>query len=139
MSDETPYFLSEAWVKEYQILLNANKACEDAAEDWKGDFGFEIEADIEVVKETVRVYLDLWQGKCREAREVKPDEKTEYVYSGPIKNWKLLLAGKIDPINGLMSRKLKLIGNRGKVMRYIKAAVELVTTAVKVPTKFIDE
>jgi putative sterol carrier protein len=55
-------------------------------------------------------------------------------------NWKRLIAGEIDPIKGLMSRKFKLpIGDMGKIMRATKAAAELVSTAQRVPTKYIDE
>ncbi|TFH01764.1 MAG: sterol carrier protein, partial [Candidatus Thorarchaeota archaeon] len=47
--------------------------------------------------------------------------------------------GKIDPIKGIMARKFKLDGDMGKVMRYTKAALELVATTREIPTKYLDE
>ena len=45
--------------------------------------------------------------------------------------------GEIDPIKGLLTRKFKLTGSMMKIMRYTRAAAELVKTASKVPTEFI--
>ncbi|MHA2602395.1 MAG: SCP2 sterol-binding domain-containing protein [Candidatus Thorarchaeota archaeon SMTZ1-83] len=138
--DERLLFPSEEWLAKYREILNASKAYEDAAHDWEGDFVFEIEAD-ETLDETVRFYMDLWHGKCRGARMAGPDEVAEFTYSGPAKNWRLLFAKKIDPIKGLMQRKFRLgKGNdMGKIMRYTKAAAELVEATTKVPTRFPDE
>lgn len=139
MGDEKLLFPSDEWITEYREQLNKNDAYADAASWWEGDFIFEITADGEIVKEPIRFYLDLWHGKCREAHMAGPDEKAEFTYSGPYKNWKLLFQGKIDPIKGIMARKFKLIGDMGKVMRATKAAAELVRTATMVPTRFLDD
>lgn len=138
--DERVLFPSEEWLAKYKEILNASKTYEDAAHDWEGDFVFEIEAD-ETLGETVRFYMDLWHGKCRDARMAGQDETAEFTYSGPAKNWRLLFAKKIDPIKGLMQRKFRLgKGNdMGKIMRYTKAAAELVEATTKVPTRFPDE
>ena len=139
MTDENLIFPSAEWIAKYMDLLNANPDYKDAAKTWEGDFIFQVNADGESVKEPIRFYIDLWHGDCRDARMAKPDETAEYTYAGPLKNWKLLFDGKIDPIKGIMARKFKLDGDMGKVMRATKAAAELVATAVKVPTKFFDE
>jgi len=132
-------FPSDEWIAEYVRALNKNARYEDAAKTWEGDFVFQIDADGAAIKETVRFYIDLWHGKCRSARMAGPNDKAEFVYAGPLKNWKLLFDGKIDPIKGIMARKFKLDGDMGKVMRYTKAALELVATTREIPTKFLDE
>lgn len=132
-------FPSDEWVALYMELLNKNANYEDAAKTWEGDFVFEITADGEIVKEPIRFYIDLWHGKCRSAKMAGPDDTAEFTYSGPYKNWRALFDGKIDPIKGIMARKFKLDGDMGKVMRYTKAALELVATTRQVPTKFLDE
>lgn len=130
-------FPSPEWIEKYLELLNANKAYEDSARDWTGDFIFQIDGTED--EEPERFYIDLWHGKCREARMAEPGDEAEFIYAGPLKNWKLLFDGKIDPIKGIMSRKFKLTGEMGKIMRYTKAAAELVATANQVPTRFPDE
>lgn len=138
MGDEF-VFPSDEWIEKYMELLNNNDAYEDAAKTWEGDFVFEVTADGTIVKEPIRFYLDLWHGKCREARMAGSDDKAEFVYTGPYKNWRDLFDGKIDPIKGIMARKFRLDGDMGKVMRYTKAALELVATTRQIPTKYLDE
>jgi putative sterol carrier protein len=139
MSEKKFDFFSEQWLKKYQEILNKNAAYKDAAKDWEGDFIFQIDADGTTVKQPARAYIDLWHGNCRKVALAAPGQTAAFEYAGPLKNWKLLLAGQIDPIKGLMARKFALKGDMGKVMRYTKAAAELVATATKIPTKFPDD
>lgn len=139
MSEKKIEFFSEQWLKRFQEILNKNKAYKDAALTWEGSFVFQIDADGAVVKEPARAFIDLWHGDCRKVALAIPSTKADFEYAGPLKNWKLLLAGQIDPIKGLMSRKFTLKGDMSKIMRYTKAAAELVATANKIPTKFPDE
>lgn len=135
MSDKL-LFPSEEWASAYWELLKNNAAYKDAAATWEGDFIFRV---INPDGSDDRIYLDLWHGDCREARKAGPDDDAEYVWEGTLENWKRLLAGEFDPIKALMSRKFKLPkGDMGKVMRATKAASELVATAQRVPTKFVD-
>jgi len=139
MNDEKLVFPSQEWIERYKQILNENADYEDAAKNWEGDFIFEVEADGEIIEEPISFYLDLWHGKCRGAEMVEGDKSAEFTYSGPYKNWKSLFEGEIGPIRGLMARKFKLQGPMSKIMRYTKAASELVSTATMVPTKYIDE
>ncbi|MEM1551336.1 MAG: SCP2 sterol-binding domain-containing protein [Candidatus Bathyarchaeia archaeon] len=131
-------FPSEEWIKAYKEELNKNEAYAEAAKDWEGDFLFIVTPDEGLDKEMV-FYVDLWHGKCRDAYMVPSREaKTaEFVYEGPYSNWKKLIMGQLDPIQSLLMRKFKLKGNMAKIMRYTKAASELVKTASRVPTEFI--
>lgn len=131
-------FPSEEWIKAYKEELNKNEAYAEAAKDWEGDFLFIVTPDEGLDREMV-FYVDLWHGKCRDAYMVPNREaKTaEFIYEGPYSNWKKLIMGQLDPIQSLLMRKFKLKGNMAKIMRYTKAASELVKTASKVPTEFI--
>jgi len=131
-------FPSEEWIKAFKEELNKNETYAEAAKDWEGDFLFIVTPDEGLEKEMV-FYVDLWHGKCRDAYMV-PDRETktaEFIYEGPYSNWKKLIMGQLDPIQSLLMRKFKLKGNMAKIMRYTKAASELVKTASKVPTEFI--
>jgi len=131
-------FPSGEWIKAFKEELNKNETYAEAAKDWEGDFLFIVTPDEGLEKEMV-FYVDLWHGKCRDAYMV-PDRETktaEFIYEGPYSNWKKLIMGQLDPIQSLLLRKFKLKGNMAKIMRYTKAASELVKTASKVPTEFI--
>ena len=133
-------FPSEEWIKAFMNTLNGDqgKAYHKAAEKWEGDFIFVVESD-ETYDETTYFYVDLWHGKCREARLITDTDNlpnAEFQYKGTFSNWIKLIEGKIDPIKGIMMRKFKLIGNKAKVMRATKAAKELVAITQKIETDF---
>lgn len=130
-------FPSAEWIEEFHKILNENKAYQEAAKNWEGDFLFIITPDEGLDREYV-YYMDLWHGKCREARLLKSrdEKKAAFAYEGPYSNWKKLLQGKIDPIKGLLTNKFRLKGDMAKVMRATKAAKELVSTTMKVKTQF---
>ncbi len=125
-------FMTDAWAKEYCKALNNSKAYEQAGKGWKGDFQFVAEYEGGKV---VKLYIDLLDGKCRKAHEIKggPEMQTAFVMSGPYANWKLVAEKKLDPIQGLMTGKFKLKGDMAMIMRYTKAAVEMVNCIMAVP------
>jgi len=131
-------FPSEEWIKLFKEEVNKNEAYAEAAKDWEGDFLFIATPDDKLEKEVV-FYVDLWHGKCRDAYMVpsRDAKETEFIYEGKYGNWVKLINGEIGPIRGLLTRKFKLTGSMAKIMRYTKAASELVGTTSKVPTEFL--
>jgi len=130
---------SEKWVQAFAQAINNSPGYAAAAETWEGDFYIIIEAG-GAVEEEIVMYLDLWHGKCREAfvaadRSVKDPE---FVISAPESSWRKVIAKKLDPIQGMMTRQLKLQGNMVKIMKAVKAAKELVNCVTQVPTQFHD-
>ncbi|HHS98342.1 MAG TPA: sterol carrier protein [Chloroflexi bacterium] len=132
-------FPSDEWIKELSRLLNESEAYERSAKDWEGDFIFIVEPD-EAYPETAYLFLALYHGKSPDAAMVNsPDErKAEFVISAPFSTWRQVIEGKLDPIQGMMTRRLKLKGNMMKIMRYPKAAKEIVSCCAKIPTDFGD-
>lgn len=128
-------FPSEEWVKEFAEQLNASEAYEKSAKDWEGDFIFVSEPD-KVSSETRYLFIGLYHGKCTDAAEVasENEREAEYVIRAPYSTWRKVIEGKLDPIQGMMTRKLKLKGNMTKILRYPKAAKELVNCVSRVPT-----
>ena len=136
-------FPSDEWIKAFMNTLNGEqgKAYQKVAEKWEGDFLFVVEKD-EKFTDTTYFYVDLWHGKCREARMITDSSNlpdAEFQYKGPYSNWLKLFEGKIDPIKGIMMRKFKLIGNKAKIMRATKAAKELVAITQKIETNFVNK
>lgn len=130
-------FGSEEWVKALQQAINASEGYAEAAKTWEGDFYFIVEPKAPGEKELV-MYMDLWHGKCREAfivadRSVK---KPAFVISAQESAWRKVIEGKLDPIQGMMTKQLKLTGDMVKIMKAVKASKELVNCTTKVPTEF---
>ncbi len=130
-------FLSDEWIKAFCKAVNSSEAYTQAAKDWEGDFYFIVDPG-DSVKETVIFYVDLWHGKCRGSRMVanEGEEQPAYSMSGSISSWQKIIEKKLDPIQGLMTRKMKLKGNMAMIMRNVKAAQELVNCCTLVPADF---
>jgi putative sterol carrier protein len=62
--------------------------------------------------------------------------EAQYFMRGSFTTWRKTIEGKLDPIQGLMTRKFKLKGNLMKVLRYPRAAKGLVHCVLRVPTEF---
>ena len=132
-------FPSDAWIKELSQQLNASETYEKSAKDWEGDFVFVVEPD-DAYPDTNYLFLGLYHGKSPDAAELasQDERETEFVLSAPFTNWRRVIEGELDPIQGMMTRKLKVQGNMMKIMRYPKAAKEIVTCCALVPTDFGD-
>ena len=133
-------FGSAEWISAYKDAINNSESYEKSAKDWEGDFYFVVVPD-KMFDEEAIYYLDLWHGKCREACRV--EEASQFSPAFRIEtgdaNWKAIVDRRLDPIQGMMTRKIKLQGNMAKIMRYVKAAQELVNCATQVPTEFPPE
>ena len=132
-------FPSKDWITTFMDVVNNSKDYKEAAKTWEGDFLFVIEPD-ETLDKKVIYYLDLWHGDCRSVDYFEDGDnlpKTEFQYIGTYGNWLKVIDGEIDPIKGILTRKFKLVGDKGKVMRATKAAKELVNSAQKVDSEFI--
>ncbi len=130
-------FPSNEWIVELSNLLNRSPSYESSAKDWEGDFIFVVEPD-ESYSETGYLFLGLRHGKSTGgALLATPDERpAEYEISAPYSVWRKVIEGELDPIQGMMMRKLKLKGNLMKIMRYPKAAKEIVSCCAEVPTEW---
>jgi putative sterol carrier protein len=137
-----PEFPSEEWLKEYVQRINDSEGYREAATTWEGDVAYVIEAEPDKgVAEDTWAWLDLWHGECREGKLVTPDEgeKARFVIRAPYSRWKEVIKKELDPVKGMMQGKLKLKGDLPTIIRYVKAANELVNLAQTVPTEFADE
>ena len=134
-----PVLGSDKWVQAFSAAINESPAYAAAASTWEGDFYITIEPG-GVLSEEIVMYLDLWHGKCRDAFVAKDRsvKDPEFVISAPEAVWRKVIDKKLDPIQGMMTRQLKLQGNMIKIMKAVRAAKELVECVTQVPTEFHD-
>jgi putative sterol carrier protein len=138
-----PVFPSEEWLTDYVARINSSKEYEEAAASWEGDLSYVFEREPDKgVPEDVWVWIDLWHGKCRGAKQgvtQAEGEKAKFIIRAPYSRWKEVIRRELDPIKGMMQGKLKLKGDLPTLVRYNRAATELVNIASSVPTQFVDE
>jgi putative sterol carrier protein len=119
--------------------INANEEYRKAAKNWKWPLVLTMKADAKLGVPERSVYLDLFQGDCREARVAQPAdlEAVPYVISADPPTWKRVLEHDLEPIPGLMRGKLKLVkGSLVSLLPYVTAAKEMVNSAANVDTRF---
>jgi putative sterol carrier protein len=130
-------FPSDAWIKELSTKLNASETYAQAAAAWEGDCIFVVLPDADHA-DTTYLYIDLQHGKSSDARELKSldEQKALFTISGPFGTWRKVVEGRLDPIQGIFSGKLKLVGSMAQLQRTPKATNELVKIASQVDSDF---
>jgi len=140
-------FPSPEWVGAAHNAINESEEYEKAAKTWEGDILF-VATDLPDVvaekyggKKELGLWLDLWHGKSRNWEFVEDvgSKQATFVISATYETWKKVLRGQLNPVRGMMTRKLKVKGSLPKILRYANAAIALLKAVQKVPTKFLDE
>ncbi len=151
-------FPSEEWVAVYKEKINSNPNYKESGANWEhGTIALVIQFDqdtLEKIKKdpvlgkqmhegetSVGAWLDLYHGVCKEAKRVTAEEaqNAKFVIAGDYSRWKSVMKKELDPVKGMMQGKLKLKGDLPTIVRFVKAAQDLVDSATMVDTKFIDE
>jgi putative sterol carrier protein len=116
-------FATQACADEFSRCLNDNPNYENSAKTWEGPLVLEFVAESARLQTDVRLWLDLWLGKCRSAKLLENGEEAQidYTISAPESMWAALIVGD-DPTRLLMSGKFKISDNTGKLMRFPLAA-----------------
>jgi putative sterol carrier protein len=134
-----PEFPSDEWFKALADRINASEAYREAAATWEGDVAFHIEAEPDRgLPREAWGYLDLWHGECRGGGAVGPQEgsKARYVIRATYSRWRDVLADELDPVRGMIQGKLKVRGHLPTILRYVRAAMELLRCAQEVETTY---
>jgi len=131
---------TDEWAREWGVKINANENYKKAATKWEGAIAMIMTPDGDMGIPSERIVIaDLWHGDCRGASAAGAEqlEDAPYHIKATPENWKSVLAGKTDPIVGLMGGRLKLAkGGLFALLPYAKAAKELVASAIAVDTEF---
>ncbi len=137
-----PRFPTDPWFQELIARINGSREYREAAAAWEGDIAFVVEAEPDRgLPKDVWALLDLWHGECRGGGVVDPERgaRARYVIRAPYSRWKEVVKGDLDPVRGMMQGKLKVRGDLPTIVRYVRAANELVHLTGEVATEFPDE
>ncbi|HBG74586.1 MAG: hypothetical protein A2X25_11175 [Chloroflexi bacterium GWB2_49_20] len=133
-----PIFPSPEWLNTLCEKLNRDKKYASIAARWEGDMCVVIEPSGNV-KETIYYYLDLWHGKCRRAAilENPEEEKPVFVLTASYDNIAQIMKGKLDPMQAMLTRKLKVQGNMAIMMRNVPTVLDFVRCAREVTDEIL--
>ncbi len=132
-------FPEYSWFETLKNKLNEDDQYARIASKWEGDILFVIEAD-EVLKNPISIHIDLWHGKCRGVKEVGTDEqvKATFTLSAPYSNYVALLNGNVDPMQAMLTRKLRVQGNMAIMMRSVPTVLDFVRCCREVTDEYLE-
>ncbi|MGC8461286.1 MAG: SCP2 sterol-binding domain-containing protein [Candidatus Dormibacteria bacterium] len=133
---------SPEWAAAFKNEINTSDAYKAAAATWEGTVSLVVLAEPDKhVSETYGVYMDLWHGEAREVRICSLDEANaaDYVLTGSYSRWKQVAKKELDPIKAMVLGQIKLKGNFTTLVRYTKAAQQLVEATTRVDVTWPDE
>lgn len=127
-------FPSEDWAKALQAALNANTSYAAAAQQWEGDILLRVRASSPGAP-APGVQLALAHGQCTKATFLADSSSTasEYVFEASAEDWGRILGRELDPVSAIMNRTIRVQGNLPKLLRFTRAAKELVDSAAAIP------
>jgi putative sterol carrier protein len=123
-------FPSEEWLNAVVIKLNTDEKYAKTAKNWEGDLVFKVVPDDETTGEkSILYYMDLWHGTCRnhiilKSHEDKPNAK--FIFELPRAQAIKILEGELDPVGAMVTRKLKVRGNIGYMLRNVPVVLDFI-------------
>lgn len=137
-------FPSEEWFEALKSNLNSNAQWQHAAEDWgvgwNGNFVFDIvpEED-DSLDENVKFFIGMKSGECTDVHRVEDlsEENQGYVMTGKYENWKRMVTGDLDPMEGLVSGQFEVDGTMSTLMQYEDAAGLFMDECTTIDTEFL--
>ena len=126
-------FPGPEWLKALDQKLNSDEKYAQIARKWEGDMLIVIEPS-GPIKEQLFYYLDLWHGTCRKA-EILPEIggiKPAFILTASYENLVKIVKGDLDPMQAMMTRKLKVQGNMAVMMRNVPVVLDFVRCAREV-------
>lgn len=116
---------SQEWCEEWKNALNNDPAVLETGQNWGVDFNgnwiFEIEPG-DGLEEKTYIYLEAAAGKCTEASILDDPSTREpgFFATGSYGDFKAVVKGDKDFIEGVVQGKFRLKGDMAKIMRNAK-------------------
>ncbi len=130
-------FPSAEWVQALMEKLNTDERYAQIARNWEGDLAFLVEPG-GTLTEPVKLYVDLWHGKCRDAYMLDETRTVQPTFwlKAPYENYVRLLKGELEPMQALLTRKLGVQGPMAVLMRSVPTVLDFVRCCRAVTDSF---
>jgi putative sterol carrier protein len=135
-------FPSEAWLLALHQTINSDEQYARTAKGWEGDILCVIEAP-DGHDWLAVFYLDLWHGTCRGVRAFPPGTTdlptAKFTLRAPLPNFYKVISGELDPMQAMMTRRLRVEGNMAYMLRNVPTVLDFVRCcrAVEIEPKLV--
>ncbi|MGE0556433.1 MAG: SCP2 sterol-binding domain-containing protein [Gemmatimonadales bacterium] len=132
---------TDEWARAWCATLNGSETYREVAANWEGSVAL-------VVRESAdqqplgAVFLDLWHGECRGAREALAADldAAAFVLEARPAAWRAVLEGRQAPLMALMTGQVRLArGELSALVPHAGSARELLRLVGEVATEFPDD
>ena len=128
---------TDSWTTRFREEINRSDSFRTHGASWEAPIALEM--SFRGSAKPRRVVLRLHRGTCEEAHCTSPDgdEDLELVIRTYVAGWQRILAGRMDPIWGIVSGRLKLVrGSLSDLIPFALAAKALVESAALIDAEF---
>ena len=126
---------TEPWTERFREEINDSDSYRSHGATWNAPIALEMSFTGDAPSRTV--VLHLHHGTCERASCGHGSDGVGLVVRTDVPGWQRILAGRMDPIWGIMSGKLKLVrGSLSELVPYARAAKALVDSAARIEATF---
>ncbi|MDQ7783070.1 MAG: SCP2 sterol-binding domain-containing protein [Desulfomonilaceae bacterium] len=135
---------SQEWCEQWRNALNNDTAVAETGRNWGVDFNgnwvFEVQPG-DGLDKTVYVYLEASGGSCTEACILAdPSERDPgFIVVGKYGDFKPVVKGEKDFIEGVVKGVFKIKGDMGKIMRNAKFIRAVANSISSFPNEYLGE
>jgi putative sterol carrier protein len=132
-------FPSAIWMDALIEQLNTDERYAQVAKNWEGDIYVVIDPDDSnpAQEEPVAYYLDLWHGRCRGGSyyDSLPEDGPPAIFTfrTNLANILKIFNGELDPIQAMLTRRLKVEGNMAYLLRNVPTVLDFIRCCRSVP------
>lgn len=139
-----PVFPSRGWAEAAMAMVNADPESVAAGRGWTGDLGVVIEPEPGKLAEAFVVWVRPEAGRIAELEVLAdPDDLDEfepaYRIRAPYSVWKGLLLGRVDPVQAILQRTLRVEGDVQPILERMRYKDIATRVLAGLETRFIDE
>lgn len=125
-------FGSTEWLDMYVDIYNKNEAVKLALKDLTAKVAFEFTDRPDIPPKCV----SLEEGVIEEHGEMTDPGAMDYIIRANYDVWKSMTLGELDPMNALMSGKIKLTGNMAAMLKHAEGFQQTFDVVQAIPTVF---
>jgi putative sterol carrier protein len=131
MTDRVAFGTSE-WLDEYVRIYNENPNVQEALKDLSARVAFQFLDRPDIPAK----YFFIKEGVIVEHGEVADEGAMDFIIRGNYEVWKAVTLGELDPMNALMSGKVKITGNMAALLKHAEGFKQTFEVVEAIPTTF---
>ena len=125
-------FGSMEWLNEYVRVYNENPGVKEALKDLTARVAYQFNDRPDIPPK----YVFIKEGVIEEHGEMADPGTMDFIIRADYETWRVMTLGELDPMNALMSGKVKITGNMAALMKHAEGFKQTFEVVEAIPTTF---